>query len=70
MAKKRKTTKVYIDGKKVKVGDCKRIKGFNSRVKHLKNLCFLPDMKVGQNFTLSSGKTMKIVVSNTDTKFK
>ena len=70
MAKKRKITSVFIDCKKVKVKDCKKIKGFNSRVKHLKNLCFLPDMKVGQNFKLTNGETMKILVSNTDTKFR
>ena len=45
MAKKRKITSVFIDCKKVKVKDCKKIKGFNSRVKHLKNLCFLPFMQ-------------------------
>lgn len=65
MAKKtNKRTLIYVDGKRVKVKDCKHIKGINGEIKHLRNLCFLPEMSVSKNYSLTNNKKMKIVVTN------
>ena len=63
MAKKKYYTEVYIDGKEVKVSDCKKIKGFTKNQNTLKSLAFLPGCSVSQNFKYKN-KTMKIKVTN------
>ena len=62
-----KRTAIYIDGKRVNRKGLK-IKGLNSQINHLRNLCFLNDMSVSQNFKLSTGNKLKIVVSNKSKK--
>ena len=59
----KKVTKLYIDGKQVRRKDLK-VRGLSSRITYLRDMCFLNDMSVAQNFTLSSGKNLKILVTS------
>jgi Fe2+ transport system protein FeoA len=63
--KRKKHTKVYIDGKRVKVSDCKKIKGFSSLKDKLRSLTFMPGSSCTQEVKLTNGKTMKIIVKDT-----
>lgn len=65
MTRKKKHTKVYIDGKLVKVSDCRKIKGFTSLKDKLRSLTFMPGSSCIQEVKLTNGKTMKIIVKDT-----
>ena len=63
MAKK-KYTKVFIDGKRVKITDCYKIKGFKFIHDRLKACTFMPGSSGIQEVNLSNGKKLKIIVKD------
>lgn len=62
--KKEFSTKVFLNGKRVKISECEKIKGFKKKHNFLKNLCFIPNGSVSSEYILSTGEKLEIVVKN------
>ena len=63
MKKKKYFTTVYLDGKRVKVKDCKKLKGFNSIQNDLRAFAGFPGCSVSQTYNVGN-KKMKVTVYN------